>query len=387
MQFFVTTPKGMEALLEKELKSFGIKEIKPTRAGIEFSGTLADAYRVNLWSRVANRVLLPLKTFDCADEKKLYAGIKSIRWSDHLDQGRTLAVDFSSTKSAMTHTHFGALKTKDAIVDQFRSVTGERPSIDPARPDIRVNVYVLENRATASIDLSGDSLHMRGYRTEGAAAPLKENLASALLMSMEWPEMVAAARSEGRINNLTFLDPMCGSGTLLIEAAYMAADRAPGALRKHWGFKGWKQHDFAAWKSLLTEAKQREIIDIKNLPRIAGGDENPKVLHDARGNIKHAGYENWIQTTKKDVLEWKVPSSHGMLLVNPPYGERIGELEALKKLHKGMGDMFKQQFKGWSAGIFTGSPELMKSVGLKTTRKHVLFNGAMECRLLSYSLY
>ncbi len=387
MRFFATTPKGMEHLLEKELRAFGLKDLKTTRAGIEFEGTIADAYHVNLWSRTANRVLFPLKTFDCPDEAKLYGGVKSIRWSDHLDTGKTLAVDFSSTKSAITHTRFGALKTKDAIVDQFRSVTGERPSVDPARPSVRINVYVLENRATVSIDLSGDSLHMRGYRTEGASAPLKENLAAALLLAMEWPEMVAAARAENRIHDLTFLDPMCGSGTLLIEAAAIAANRAPGALRRYWGFQGWKQHDRAGWQNLLSAAQKGEITDPKNLPRIAGGDLDPHVLHDARGNAKNAGYLDWIQITKKEAREWKTPSTHGLLLVNPPYGERIGELEELKVVHKGMGDMFKQQFKGWSAGIFTGSPELMKSVGLKTSRKHVFFNGAMECRLLAYQLY
>lgn len=228
MKFFAATPKGMEELLVDELKALGAQNVEKARAGAMFEGSVETAYRACLWSRIANRVFLPLKTFPAPTQEKLYAGVKSIKWSDHFTNDQTFAVDFASNQSQMTHTQFGALKTKDAIVDQFRSNTGIRPSIDVARPDIRINVYVLNDEATVSLDLSGDSLHKRGYRDEGTPAPLKENLAAAILMLAEWPRV---AKEGGN-----FVDPMCGSGTLTIEAAMIAADRAPGLDRKYYGF-------------------------------------------------------------------------------------------------------------------------------------------------------
>jgi 23S rRNA (guanine2445-N2)-methyltransferase / 23S rRNA (guanine2069-N7)-methyltransferase len=280
MDFFATTAKHLESLLETELRGLGATHVKRVRAGVGFAGDLALAYRVCLWSRVANRVLLPLRSFPAPDPEKLYGGVKQIRWSDHLDAGRTMAVDFSASRSQITHTQYGALKVKDAIVDQLRSVSGERPSIDVKAPDVRVNVYVLEDVATVGIDLSGTSLHQRGYRDEGAPAPLKENLAAALLLLAGWPEKAAAGQS--------LLDPMTGSGTLPIEAALIASDTAPGLGRKHHGFLRWKGHDAAAWEKLLAEAQARR----KRLPargqRIVGYDADARAVRVALGNAKAA---------------------------------------------------------------------------------------------------
>ena len=377
--FFATTPKGMEPLLVDELKSFGASDVQQTRAGASFKGDLEVAYRACLWSRIANRVLLPLKTFPAPTPEKLYGGVKSIRWSDHLGKDGTLAVDFQSSFSKITHTQFGALKTKDAIVDQFRSVQGSRPSIDVKTPNVRVNVYLHEDQATIGIDLSGNSLHQRGYREDGAQAPLKENLAAAILTLGEWPRI---AREGG-----AFMDPMCGSGTLPIEAAMIAAEIAPGLDRKYYGFLGWLQHDRTIWKRLIEEAMDREQRDTKKLPRIVGYDSDVGAIRAALANLGRADLSQVVHFEKRDLQACRPVHEKGLIVVNPPYGERLGEEEELKPLYGGLGDTFKQHFKGWSGFIFTGNPVLAKSVGLKAQRKFVLFNGAIECRLLRFDLY
>jgi 23S rRNA (guanine2445-N2)-methyltransferase / 23S rRNA (guanine2069-N7)-methyltransferase len=379
MKFFAATPKGMEELLVEELKTLGAQNVTKARAGAMFEGSVETAYRACLWSRIANRVFLPLKTFPAATQEKLYAGVKSIKWSDHFTNDQKFAVDFASNQSQMTHTQFGALKTKDAIVDQFRSNTGIRPSIDVARPDIRINVYVLNDEATVSLDLSGDSLHKRGYRDEGTPAPLKENLAAAILMLAEWPRV---AKEGGN-----FVDPMCGSGTLAIEAAMIAADRAPGLDRKHYGFLKWAQHDPKIWKSLVQEAMDREIQDPEKLPKILGSDRDFQAINAARANVERAGLSDIIKIEKRDALEAEATGPKGLIVLNPPYGERMGDVEELKPLYKGIGDTFKKKFQGWGGYVFTGSPDLAKVVGLKASRRFVLFNGALECRLLKYDLY
>ena len=409
-RFFATTAKGMEALLSDELQSFGSSNLEVTRAGVYFSGTLEVAYRACLWSRIANRILLPLKKFPAPTPEKLYGGVKSIKWSDHLSYKNTLAVDFSmpvgveverkevrgpsrpaagggirrrpgapGSEAKITHTHFGALKVKDAIVDQLRSVQGDRPSIDPATPDVRVNVYYSAEEAVVSIDLSGSSLHLRGYREEGALAPLKENLAAAILMLAGWP---AVAREGGE-----FIDPMCGSGTLPIEAAMMAADLAPGLNRKYFGFLNWSGHDPQVWKRLVEEAQDREIKDRKKLPRITGYDADFRPVRAALANIERSGMHGKVHIEKRDYSLATPTDERGIIIVNPPYGERLGEVEELKPLYRGLGDLFKKQFKGWGGYIFTGSPELSKEVGLKASRRFVLFNGPIECRLLKYELF
>lgn len=380
-RFFATTAKGMEPLLARELARLGAQDVQAGRAGASFLGTLETAYRACLWSRIANRILLPLKTFSAPTPEKLYGGVKSIRWSDHLTPQETLAVDFSSSQSQITHTHFGALKVKDAIVDQLRSTQGERPSVDPIRPDLRINVYVLKDEATLSLDLSGDSLHRRGYREEGAFAPLKENLAAALLMTAGWGE------GEPPLFPPAFLDPMCGSGTLPIEAAMIAANMAPGLHRKYYGFSGWLGHVPKLWERLLKEAREAVITDRKRLPKIVGYDGDFRVVRIALENVERAGVRGLVHIEKRDFSHCEPIAESGLIMLNPPYGERLGEVEELKPLYKEIGDAFKQRFRGWKGFVFTGSPDLSKTVGLKASRRHVLYNGAIECRLLEYELY
>lgn len=386
MEFFATTAKGMEELLATELTSIlaGVRDAKvgkPTRAGVPFSGPIVAAYRACLWSRIANRVLLPIHQFSCPNPEKLYGGVKSIRWGDHLTPQDTIAVDFQCTHSQITHSQFGAQKTKDAICDQLRSITGERPSVDLERPDIRVNVYLKNDEASVSIDLSGSSLHARGYRDDQQAAPLKENLAAAILMLAGYPTILEQGGG--------LVDPMCGSGTIPLEAAMMATKTAPGFFRKHWGFNAWKKHDPAVWAELRKEAESLRVLDPKKLPKIIGYDEDPKAIRSALNNLETSGLHGLVHFEKRELDQSEPPTgvTTGLFIVNPPYGERLGEEEELVPVYRRIGDAMKKRFKGWKGGVLTGSQILSKEVGLRAERRHVLFNGAIECRLLTYDLY
>jgi 23S rRNA (guanine2445-N2)-methyltransferase / 23S rRNA (guanine2069-N7)-methyltransferase len=378
LDFYATVPKGMDGLLVDELGRLGARDVKAGRAGASFRGTLETAYRVCLGSRLANRVLLPLAQFAAPTPEKLYGGVRRIRWSEHLTPKQTLAVDFASSRSQITHTHFGALKVKDAIVDQLRSTQGERPSVDPISPDVRINVYVHEDQATVSIDLSGDSLHRRGYRDEQREAPMKENLAAAILAIAGWEKIAAEGGA--------FLDPMCGSGTLPIEAALVAAHRAPG-LHRQFGFEKWLGHVPAVWKRVRDEAEKLDAGGAGRAPKVIGYDEDFRAVRVALANVERAGLRGRVHVEKRELALAEAVAPRGIIVLNPPYGERLGEVEELKGLYKRIGDLFKQRFKGWKGFILTGSPELAKSVGLKAQRRHILFNGPIECRLLEYELY
>ena len=381
---FATTAKGMEELLVAEVRALGGRDVEATRAGAAFRGGLEVAYRVCLWSRVANRVLLPLATFPAATPKALYEGVRTIRWSLHLDARRTFAVDCAVSHSQITHSHFAALKTKDAIVDQLRERTGTRPSIDVTRPDVRVNLYLHEDRAAISIDLSGESLHRRAYRQSGGAAPLKENLAAAVLLLAEWPQRAT--------EHVPLIDPLCGSGTLPIEAALMAARIAPGRQRTHYGFLGWRGHQAALWERIRHEAEEQEIRDPKRLPPIHGYDASAAAVRDALRNVEHAGLRGKVHIEKRPLDEC-VPIAahvrgevHGLVVTNPPYGERLGNSEELGGLYAALGDTLRRKFPGWTGYVLTGNPSLGKRIGLRSARRHVLYNGAIECRLLVFPI-
>ncbi len=379
LHFFATCPKGIEALLADELRALGAEAIKETRAGVAFEGTLATAYRACLWSRLASRVLLTLARFPAASAEALYAGVQQVRWGEHLDAHGTLAVDFSGTGSGITHSRFGALKVKDAIVDQLRDEAGARPSVDTERPDVRINVYLYRDEAVLSLDLSGESLHRRGYRSEAVEAPLKENLAAAILLRANWP---AIANQGG-----AFIDLMCGSGTLPIEAALIAGDIAPGLTRDYYGFLRWKQHDAALWAELLAEAQARREAGLAKLPPIRGYDHEARAVRYARENVAGAGLSEYIVIARRE-LSACVPEEapRGLIVVNPPYGERIGEASELPALYAELGAQLKKNFPGWRAAVFTGNPELGKHMGLRANRYHTLFNGAIECRLLHFEI-
>jgi 23S rRNA (guanine2445-N2)-methyltransferase / 23S rRNA (guanine2069-N7)-methyltransferase len=379
-RFFATAPKAMEGLLAAELKGLGAANVQETRAGAGFQGDLATAYRVCLWSRVANRVLLPVARFEAPDAEALYGGVLAMDWGRHLDPDGTLAVDFSTVRSQISHSQFGAQKVKDAIVDQLRHETGRRPSVDRERPDLRINVYLHRDQATVNIDLSGDSLHRRGYREQGVEASLKENLAAAILLRAGWPEL---ARQGGAL-----VDPMCGSGTLPIEAALMAADWAPGLARDYWGFLGWRQHDAGLWQALLADARRRRDKGLAKLPPIRGYDFNRRAVAIARDNAQRAGLAEYLRFEVADVKQCPDPGlgDSGLVVVNPPYGERLSEHEALRPVYRALGDCLKQRYPGWRAAVITSDAELGKCIGIRARRIHKLFNGALACVLLQFDI-
>jgi 23S rRNA (guanine2445-N2)-methyltransferase / 23S rRNA (guanine2069-N7)-methyltransferase len=384
LALFATTAKGMEGLLAAELQALGASDVDTRRAGASFTGSLEVAYRVCLWSRVANRVLLPLATFPASTPQALYDGVRTVRWLDHLDARRTLAVECTTSHAAIAHSHYGALKTKDAIVDQLRAQTGARPSVDVTHPDVRVNVYLHEDRAVVSIDLSGESLHRRAYRERGTAAPLKENLAAAVLLLAEWPQLAVAGTP--------FVDPMCGSGTLPIEAALVAARIAPGRNRTYFGFLGWCGHQPALWTRLRHEAEEQEIRDPQRLPPIHGYDASAAAVRAALANVAHAGLSGKVHIERR-LLEACEPipmrrrgDLAGVVVTNPPYGARLGDSAQLGELYAALGDTLRRKFTGWTGYVLTGNPILGKRIGLRATRRHILYNGAIECRLLVFPI-
>jgi 23S rRNA (guanine2445-N2)-methyltransferase / 23S rRNA (guanine2069-N7)-methyltransferase len=382
-QYFATCPKGLEGLLLEELKNLGAAETRETVAGVYFSGDIAFAYRVCLWSRLANKVLLPLKSFAFSNQDDLYEGARTISWQEHLRSSGSLLVDFVGTNDAIRNTQFGAVKIKDAIVDSLRDASGERPSVAKQDPDLRINAHLAKDKIIVSIDLSGESLHRRGYRLKQGLAPMKENLASAVLLRAGWSEIAAQGGA--------LLDPMCGAGTFLIEGAMMAADIAPGLMRAGFGFERWLNHDNKIWMNLRDEAQERRRIGLaKPLPEIRGYDADLHTIRAAEENIMAAELDDWLRVSRKELAEFKVPThkaiNPGLVICNPPYGERLGEVESLKLLYAHLGERLRNECEGWRAGIFTGNPDLGKQMGLRANKKYNFFNGTIPSELLLFAI-
>jgi len=376
-QLFATTPKAMETILTDELHALGITHIKATLAGVAFQGDLETAYRACLWSRTANRILLVLNSFEVKSQEDLYNGVQKIDWFEHINPEDSFAVSFSAKNSeAINNTHFGALKVKDAIVDQMRAKFEIRPSINTEQPNIRINVYLNGETAQLSLDLSGESLHRRGYRDVNIKAPMKENLAAAMLLRSGWPQI---AKQRGSL-----IDPMCGSGTLLLEGAMIAADYAPGLLRDYFGFIGWKKHDAQCWKRLRAEAEQRKKIGLEKLPVIVGFDQNRHTVNTALAHIANAGLQHKIHVERRDIEDAEPAESWkpGLLICNPPYGERLGDEQETAELYKKFGESLKAHFLGWKAAMIISNPELGFRLGIRSQKPITLFNGALECKLL-----
>ena len=378
-KFFATTPKGMETLLSDELRALEIKGTQETRSGVFFEDDLEAAYRVCMWSRIANRVFLAIADFPAGSPEELYQGTGRINWGEHLDCSDTIAVDVNVANSKITHSHYAAQKIKDAIVDHFRERVGTRPSVQLERPDIRVNAYINHNNVQMYLDLSGESLHRRGYRDEGSAAPLKENLAAAILMRAKWPLMASDGGG--------FVDFMCGSGTLPIEAALIACNIAPGLLRTYYGFHGWKQHRADVWAELVNQAELRKKSGLRKPPRILGFDHHRDTIAKAQHHVMNAGLESVITIEYQDVYRFRRDSSaKGLVVVNPPYGKRLGQSDELNSLYQAIGDVLKSNFVNWKACVFTDNLNLGKQVGIRANKIHSLFNGALECKLLHFDV-
>lgn len=382
LEFFITCPKGIEGLLLDELRALGADAARETVAGVYAEGDLELGYRICLWSRLANRVLLILERFPASDAQGLYEGVARVQWADHLEPDGSLAVDFTGQLAGVDNTHFGALRVKDAIVDRLRTPAGVRPSVDKVSPHLRVNVHCRNGEVQLALDLSGNSLHQRGYRLQQGAAPLKENLAAAVLIRANWPALAAQGAA--------LADPMCGSGTFLVEAGLMAADIAPNLHRQHWGFSHWLQHVPALWQRLHAEAQQRAEAGLARPPLwIRGYEADPRLLQPLRNNIQRAGLGEWIKVYQGELATF-APSPDrgqtGLIVCNPPYGERLGDTASLVYLYQKLGDVLRTQCTGWQAAIFTGNPELGRRMGIRSHKQYSLFNGALPCKLLMMEL-
>ncbi len=372
-QYFATVARGLEPIAAQELERLGAQEVRPDFTGVHFVGDRALLYRVNLWARTIFRVLVNVAEFSCPDAETLYEEVQNISWEDYLQPYNTLAVNATGGNHKLNHTHFTALQVKNAIVDQQRRQFGERSSIDTQNPDVLINTHIYQDRCVVSLDSSGTSLHRRGYRPAMGAAPLKETLAAALLDMAEWEP------------NLPFLDPLCGSGTLPLEASLKSLNIAPGLFREEFAFEKWQDFDPELWDQLLKEAETSELPNLK--APITGSDYDPETLEEARINAEKCGVAEKITLTQTELSQVEAPADSGIIICNPPYGERLGDARELGDFYKLLGDVFKQRFKGWTAYVLTGNKELAKRVGLKASRRIPVYNGSIVCSLLKYELY
>jgi putative N6-adenine-specific DNA methylase len=372
-KLFATTDAGFEEILAKELKRLGARRIHTAERGAGFTGDLSMVYRANIHLRCAYRVLLELAEFDAPNREALYEGVRQVFWGEHMTLENTFAVDAVSNRSALSHTQFVSRVVKDAIVDGFNRRFGRRPNVDPAEPDIRINARILNDRCTLSLDTSGERLHRRGYRpSHGVAAPLKETLAAGILMT------------SGFKGDTPLYDPMCGSGTFLVEAALLAKRIAPGLLGRTHAFRRLPWFDRTLYKQIVTEAKEMVLHDVSC--DIVGTDIDDNALRAVRAAASGAGVDDLIRVRKRDLKEFQ-PRSKGMVVTNPPYGERLGDIPHLEGLYRDLGDILKQRCTGMTAHILTASPFLAKQIGLRPHRRDILFNGPLECRLLHFRMY
>jgi 23S rRNA (guanine2445-N2)-methyltransferase / 23S rRNA (guanine2069-N7)-methyltransferase len=377
--WIATAPVGAASVLAEELAKFGATDVRERSHDVKFQGTLEVGYRACLWSRTATRVLLSLGSIDAGSSKDLYEGIKRIDWREHLAPGATLACDCSGGNESIRHTIYGSQLLKDAVVDNLRDATGDRPNIKPERPDVLLHLHVEGPTALLSVDFSGESLHRRGYRIEGGRAPLKENVAAAVLLRAGWPEVCEGGG--------VLLDPMCGSGTFLTEGALIAADAAPAFDRGYFGFTGWRGHDAALWEQLREEARTRR--GARTARRcILGSDVDADAVRMTIANGENAGVADWMHVEKRALGEVRRPPGRdmGLIVANPPYGERIGAESGLPALYSELGSTLRERFQGWQAAVLTGNPPLARNLGIYAKRTHRFYNGTIECRLLRFEL-
>ncbi|MCW5204403.1 23S rRNA (guanine(2445)-N(2))/(guanine(2069)-N(7))-methyltransferase, partial [Desulfobulbus sp. N2] len=377
--FVATCAAGLENLVQEEISSLGgIEPVTAPGAVTWQASSLKTAYLACLWSRFSSRILLRLTQFEAPTPDELYEEASKIDWSRHFNGDTSFAISTTLVKSSpeLNHSHYASLRIKDAVVDQFRKRTGERPDVDVRTPGIRLNLHVEGITATLSLDLSGESLHRRGYRTGVGEAPLKETLAAAIAH-------LSGVRV-GMPPETCLLDPMCGSATLLIEAALIVGDSAPGLLRDTFGFQHWLGHNEKMWEALVEAAVQREDQHAETpWPMIIGYDADPHVVAVARKNITNAGLGDRITIKQRQLARLQPPTAEGILLTNPPYGERLSEKEAVKYLYRALGRLYRQNFSGWQLGFFTSNPDFADMLGVTWQERHRLYNGPLKCRLLT----
>ena len=371
--FFAAASRGIAPLLSAELRDLGAPSVERTGAGASFTGSLEVGYRVCLWSRMASRVLLQLARVDASTADALYEGLRQLRWVDHVAPTGTIAVRFNGTSAEIRNSHFGALRVKDAIVDHFRDTHGSRPSVNLDRPDLRIDVHLYKGEAVIGIDLSGGGLHRRGYRLDRTEAPLRENLAAGIVARAGWRGIAARGGS--------LVDPMCGSGTLLIEAAWMAMDRAPALGRRDLGLHTWRGHEPVTWAALVAEAEER-VAAGRRLPSIRGFDVDIRAVRATTANLERAGLTARVHVERRSLADGGDPGGEtGLLVTNPPYGHRLGEEGGVRALHAELATNVRRHYGGWRAAVLTTTPEWAQSLGLALLPE-TFTNGPLECRLL-----
>ena len=371
-RFFAPCPRGLEAALAVELSALGGEFVAPAEGGVAFSGSRELVYRANLESRLASRILWQVAHGRYRDEDDLYRLAHAVDWTSHFKVERTLRVDVAATGSKLASLAFATLRIKDAVCDRCREAQGRRPSVDKERPDIRVHAYLTLHEATLYLDTSGEALFKRGYRRDVDAAPLRENLAAGLVTLAGW--------SPGT----PFLDPLCGSGTIAIEAAMIAADRAPG-LNRTFGFQKLLWYDGPAWQRIRQRAHDR-VRTPPSLSAIFASDIDARALVQCRANAEAAGVARWIDLTQQDVLTRAAPAASGTLIANPPYGLRLDDEAKLADFYPRLGDALKRNFTGWTVCLLTGDLRLAKLIGLRPSRRTPLYNGNIECRLFRFEI-
>jgi putative N6-adenine-specific DNA methylase len=372
-EFFASTARGLVDPLEIELKKMDLKVTEKTQGGVYFESNWEGCYKANLQSRLASRILKPILDFTAYQPEELYTQILRHDYTKYIKPNQTISIDVTLKDSKMRDQRFVAMKIKDAIVDQFRDKFGVRPDVDNYNPALRINVRCVKNQFNVAIDTSGESLFMRGYRKDVGEAPLKENLAAGLIKLAEWDEQSP------------LIDFMCGSGTFLIEAAMMAMNIAPGMQRRGFAFQNWISYEPEAWDRVVNAAIEGEK---EELPfKLYGYDIDGKVLRNAKENAKNAGVDGVIEFTRENVSIVEPPVEKGLIVVNPPYGARIGDEDNLRDVYRDLGYTLKHRFKGWDCWILSGNKELIADMKLKSTRKHFVFNGNIECRFLKYSMF
>ena len=365
------TSFGLEDVLIEELKELGITEIEKANRAVTFYATKEELYKANIWLRTANRLIMPFKEFTIKSDDDLYNQIKKIEWEDIFDVTQTFAIDSTVFSPLFNHTKYAAFKAKDAIADRFRDKFDKRPDVDTASPHIRINIHInADNICTVSLDSSGDPLFKRGYRDSRSIAPIKEDLAAGLILLSGWDKQS------------TFVDLFCGSGTLLIEAAMIACNIPPNINRAVFGFMNWKNYDEQLFDDIIDEALDEEI-DL--VGKIIGIDNDGRVMGMSRANIHAAGLTDKIELHKKEFNDFKAPKEIGVIVCNPPYGERIGE--NVDDLYTAFGDNLKEKYDGWNAWMISSNMDALKKVGLRPSRKIKVFNGSLECRFMKYEMY
>lgn len=378
ISLFASTARGLEELLKTELEKLGAVECRVVQGGVHFEGDTRLLYQSLMWSRLASRIMMPLGECKVYSDLDLYLGVQAINWTEIFNPGATFAVHFSGLNDEIRNSQYGALKVKDAIVDSFTRKNLPRPNVEREMPDLRINVWLNQETAHISLDLSGEGLHLRGYRDRTGIAPIKENLAAAIVMRSGWQP------------GTPLLDPMCGSGTLLIEAAMAATDRAPGLHRGHWGFSGWAQHNDAIWGEVKADAQNRAREGLAAYEsRFYGSDSDARVIENARKNARRAGIGELITFEAKDVAQLSNPlpqGPYGTVISNPPYGERLESEPALIALHSLLGRLLKTQFGGWNLSLFSASVDLLNCLQLRADRQFKAKNGPLDCVQKNYHL-